>query len=137
MKRAPHNSFPAPWAVPAACSALNHLPSACHQENHGGRRSLLGFNEDVSIGWVQHGFTNQLLRHGNRLVHGNAQIREVIQKPGGKREPKGYQSLLQTEAIHISGGKHSELHLKTAEQDLLPEGTAGRVPAHRTGCASS
>lgn len=58
--------------------------------------NLLGFNENVSVGWVEHGFTDQLLCHGNRLVHGNAQIREVIQKPGGKHEPKGYQSLLRS-----------------------------------------
>ena len=39
---------------------------------------LLGLNEDVGVGWIQHGFTYQFLSHWNGFVHGHAEVREVI-----------------------------------------------------------
>jgi len=45
-------------------------------------RRLLGLDEDVCVGWVQHGVADQLLGHRDGLVHGHAQIRQVVQEPG-------------------------------------------------------
>lgn len=36
--------------------------------------SLLSFNEDVSIGRIQHCIADELLRHRDGLVHGHAEI---------------------------------------------------------------
>lgn len=97
LKRIPHNSFPA--SLGHASSMLSsEPPSFCFTPGEPSWKgtNLLGFNENVCIGWVQHGLTNQLLCHGNRLVHGDTQIWEVIQKPVGKHEPRGYQSLLKS-----------------------------------------
>lgn len=44
----------------------------------------LGLNQDVSIAGIQHSFTNELLGHRNRLVHGHAEVGEVIQEPKEK-----------------------------------------------------
>lgn len=45
------------------------------------RQYSLGLNQDVSVGGIQHSFTNELLGHRNRLVHGHAEVGEVIQEP--------------------------------------------------------
>lgn len=44
----------------------------------------LGLNQDVSIGGIQHSFTNELLGHRDRLVHGHTEVRKVIQEPNEK-----------------------------------------------------
>lgn len=38
----------------------------------------LSLDQDVGISRVQHSFTYQLLGHGNRLVHGHAEVGQVI-----------------------------------------------------------
>lgn len=46
--------------------------------------SILGFYQDVCIQWVQHCVADELLCHGDGLVHGHAQVRQVVQEPEEK-----------------------------------------------------
>lgn len=41
----------------------------------------LGFDEDVSIGRIQHCITDELLSDGDGLIHRHTQVRQVVQKP--------------------------------------------------------
>lgn len=44
----------------------------------------LGLDKDVCIDGVQHEFANELLSDRNGCFVGDTQVRQIIQKPGGK-----------------------------------------------------
>lgn len=44
----------------------------------------LGLDEDVCVDGVQHEFANELLSDRNGCFVGDTQVRQIIQKPGGK-----------------------------------------------------
>lgn len=83
---------------------------------HVPRWDSLGLNQDVSIGGIQHSFTNELLSHRDRLVHGHAEVGEVIQEPNGK---EGMQDL----EHRASRGSHNSSSHRRVLHSFLRLGT--------------
>lgn len=51
-----------------------------HVQRITGNWGVLGVNEDVCIGLIQHSITDELLSNRDGLIHGHTKIRQVVQK---------------------------------------------------------